>query len=114
AAPGEVAHTEAVEFFVERARATRPAFALTDDNAPAVLDVCRRLDGIPLALELAAAQIRGLEPQQLAKLLGDGMPLLDALSTHSMPSRQRTLRSTQTRRRRAVIITTIHAQRPTL
>src|SRR6185312_4432810 len=54
----EIAAHEAVQLFVDRAHAIRPDFRLTDDNAPAIAEICRRLDGLPLAVELAAARLQ--------------------------------------------------------
>jgi predicted ATPase len=83
----------AVTLFVDRARAVRPDFALTKENAAAVAEICRRLEGLPLAIELAAARTRLLDPDEL---LGRLATSLDALGTGSvdMPQRQRTLRDT--------------------
>jgi predicted ATPase len=83
----------AVQLFVDRARAVRRDFSLTDDNAMAVFEICRRLDGLPLAIELAAARTRLLEPRALLDRLGH---VLDVLGTGpvDLPERQRTLRAT--------------------
>ena len=83
----------AVRLFVDRAQSVRYDFALTDDNAWAVAEICRRLDGLPLAIELAAARSRLLEPSALLDRLGSS---LDALGTGpvDLPERQRTLRAT--------------------
>src|SRR6185503_3395385 len=62
---------EAVQLFVERAQASIASFELADSNANAVRDICRRLDGIPLAIELAAARVRVLSPEQIAGRLDD-------------------------------------------
>src|SRR5262249_21124671 len=74
-----------------RARAVRPDFALTKENAAAVAEICRRLEGLPLAIELAAARTRLLDPGELLRRLATS---LDALGTGSvdMPHRQRTRR----------------------
>ena len=90
---GELAASPAVALFVDRARAVRPGFALTESNAAAVAEICRRLEGVPLAIELAAARIRLLDP---GALLGRLARSLDALGTGAvdMPERQRTLRAT--------------------
>ena len=84
--------SEAVHLFVERARAVRPAFRLTDRNAPAVEQICRRLDGIPLAIELAAARVAVLGPEQIAARLGDRFRVLTGGSRTALP-RYRTLRA---------------------
>jgi predicted ATPase len=83
----------AVALFVDRARAVRPGFALTENNAQAVAEICRRLEGLPLAIELAAARTRLLEPDVLLDRLARS---LDALGTGAvdLPERQRTLRAT--------------------
>ena len=83
---------EAVRLFEERARAALPTFELTDQNVQAVAQVCHRLDGIPLAIELAAARVRGLAPEQLAARLDDRFRLLTGGSRTALP-RQRTLRA---------------------
>jgi predicted ATPase len=83
----------AVALFVDRARAVRPDFTLTGGNAAAVAEICRRLEGLPLAIELAAARTRLLDPDELLRMLATS---LDALGTGpvDMPQRQRTLRDT--------------------
>ena len=85
--------SEAVRLFVERARGVRPSFMLTPDNAPAVAEVCRRLDGVPLAIELAAARVGVLPPRVLLKHLEPRLPLLTG-GPRDAPTRQRTLRDT--------------------
>ncbi|HYW89766.1 MAG TPA: hypothetical protein VFB50_18475, partial [Chloroflexota bacterium] len=82
----------AVQLFVERARAVRPDFALTARNAQAVVVICRRLDGLPLAIELAAAWARMLGPEQLVQRLDDRFRLLVRPSGPRLPARQQTLR----------------------
>jgi non-specific serine/threonine protein kinase len=89
----DVARSEAVRLFVERARAADPDVALTAHNAPALAEVCRRLDGLPLALELAAARVRVLPPEALLARLEPRLPLLTG-GPQDAPARQRTLRAT--------------------
>ena len=91
--PAELESAPAVALFVDRARAVRPGFALTAGNAAAVAEICRRLEGLPLAIELAAARTRLLDP---AGLLGRLTASLDSLGTGAvdLPERQRTLRAT--------------------
>ncbi len=87
-----LARSEAVRLFSERAAAVLPAFALTDRNALAVAQVCRRLDGIPLAIELAAARVKVLTVEQIAVRLDDCFRVLTAGSRTALP-RQQTLRA---------------------
>jgi predicted ATPase len=82
----------AVALFVERARALDNSFALTDENAPIVADICRRLDGIPLAIELAAVRVRFLGPRQLRDRLNERFRVLTGGSRDALP-RQQTLRA---------------------
>jgi predicted ATPase/DNA-binding CsgD family transcriptional regulator len=84
---------EAVRLFVERASAASPGFALTEENAPGVVRICRRLDGMPLALELAAALTRTLSAQQIAERLDDRFLILTGGSRVALP-RKRTLLAT--------------------
>ena len=88
----EVAGCEAVHLFAERARQVQPSFTVTDENAPAVAAVCRRLDGIPLALELAAARVRALAVEEINARLGSRFRLLTGGSRTALP-RQQTLRA---------------------
>ncbi len=87
----EVVQYPAVDLFVQRARALAPDFALTPANAPAVAAICRRLDGLPLAIELAAARIKLLSPRALLDRLDDRLDVLSGGPLH-LPERQRTLR----------------------
>jgi predicted ATPase/DNA-binding SARP family transcriptional activator len=84
---------EGVQMFVERAQAVQKTFALTADTAPAVAQVCSRLGGIPLALELAAARVRAMTLVQMVARLDDHLSLLTD-GSRAAPSRQRTLRAT--------------------
>lgn len=83
----------AVELFVRRAEAVRPAFALTDNNAGTVAEISVRLDGLPLAIELAAARMRVLSPVELLDRLEQRLPLLTG-GPHDVPDRHQTLRAT--------------------
>jgi predicted ATPase/class 3 adenylate cyclase len=87
----DVAASESVRLFVERAMAARPDFTLTDTNAPAVADIVARLDGLPLAIELAAARVRILPVEALRDRLDDRLGLLTS-GARDLPERQRTLR----------------------
>jgi len=87
-----LSHYEAVQLFVERAATVLPGFRLTQDNAPALAQVCARLDGIPLALELAAARASVLRVEQIAARLDDRFRLLTGGSRTAVP-RQQTLRA---------------------
>jgi predicted ATPase/DNA-binding SARP family transcriptional activator len=85
--------SDAVALFIDRAQDVRASFALTEKNAPAVSRICQRLDGIPLAIELAAARVRALDPEQLAERLESSIGLLETGSRAALP-RHRTIRDT--------------------
>jgi predicted ATPase/class 3 adenylate cyclase len=85
--------SEAVRLFVERARSVKPDFRLNAENVEAVVEICRRLDGVPLAIELAAARVRLLSPQAMARRLSTALSLLSG-GARDLPARHRALRST--------------------
>jgi predicted ATPase/DNA-binding CsgD family transcriptional regulator len=85
-----LAANEAVRLFVERARAVSPRFTLTEANAAAVAEICRRLDGLPLALELAASRMKLLSPEALLAQMSDRLRLLTG-GPRDVPARQRTI-----------------------
>jgi predicted ATPase len=91
--PGQLRRYASVNLFTERAHAADPGFELTSGNAAAVAEICRRLDGLPLAIELAAARVRLLPPQALASRLGQRFSLLTG-GARDLPERQRTLHNT--------------------
>jgi predicted ATPase/class 3 adenylate cyclase len=88
----QVAAAEAVRLFLDRARAVRPDFTLTERNAAAVAEICVRLDGLPLALELAAARLTLFSPEELRDRLRDRLDVL-GVGARDLPARQRTIRS---------------------
>ena len=88
-----IAACASVRLFVARAQSVQPFFALTPQNAPAVAELCVRLDGLPLALELAAARTPLLSPEAMLKRLGERLKLLTG-GARDVPQRQRTLRNT--------------------
>jgi predicted ATPase/class 3 adenylate cyclase len=89
----QLAPYEAVQLFVKRAQAVRPDFRLTEDHAAAVAEICLRLDGLPLAIELATARINLFSPEALRDRLGSRLELLRG-GARDMPARQQTLRAT--------------------
>ncbi|MGH2560855.1 MAG: tetratricopeptide repeat protein [Thermomicrobiales bacterium] len=89
----EVAMCEAVTLFVERVRAFRPNFGLTAENAAAIADICHRLEGLPLAIELAAARVKVLSPQALLARLTNRLQVLTG-GPRDLPARLRTMRNT--------------------
>jgi predicted ATPase/class 3 adenylate cyclase len=91
--PESLAQYEAVRLFIERATDVKPDFRITNDNAPAVAEICYRLDGLPLAIELAAARIRLLPPQAMLERLQSRLKLLTG-GARDLPTRQQTLRNT--------------------
>jgi non-specific serine/threonine protein kinase len=88
--PDELLAVPAVRLFVERAQAVQPTFSLTGDNGPTVAQICARLDGLPLAIELAAARLRVLSVEQIAVRLDDAFHLLVG-GSRTAPARQQTL-----------------------
>ena len=86
-----LAQSDAVRLFIERASAVRPDFRVTAENAGAVAEICNRLDGLPLAIELAAARVKVLTPQAMLPKLREGLDML-ASTARDLPERQRTLR----------------------
>ena len=87
----ELSQYDSVALFVDRARAAVPSFAVTSENAPAVAEICFRLDGLPLAIELAAARIKLLSPEAILQRLSRSMTFL-AGGARDLPARQQTLR----------------------
>lgn len=85
-------HYEAIDLFVQRAAAVRPGFTLTTANAHAVAEICTRLDGLPLAIELATARLRLMTPQEMTDRLDQRLALLKG-GSRDLPERQQTLRS---------------------
>jgi predicted ATPase/DNA-binding CsgD family transcriptional regulator len=90
--PEELSKVPSATLFVERVRSVRPGFELTEENAPAVAEICRRLDGLPLAIELAAARTGVLSPAELLARFGSRLPSLGRKAPDA-PERHRTLRS---------------------
>lgn len=89
----QLAQSEAVQLFMERARAVQPGLELTEENAQAITEICLRLDGLPLAIELATARLNVLTPQALAERLGNRLKLLRG-GAQDLPERHQTLRNT--------------------
>jgi tetratricopeptide (TPR) repeat protein len=87
-----LSHYEAIDLFVQRAAAVRPGFTLTDANAHAIAEICTRLDGLPLAIELATARLRLMTPQEMTDRLDQRLSLLKG-GGRDLPERQQTLRS---------------------
>ena len=88
----QLENVDSIRLFVERAATAKPGFALTNDNALALAQICYRLDGIPLAIELAASRVKVLSPEQIAARLDDRFRLLTGGSRTALP-RQQTLRA---------------------
>ena len=93
ASADDLSQFEAIQLFVERARGVRPDFRLTDDNAAAVAEICRRLDGLPLAIELATARLNLFSPDALRDRLAGSFKALGS-GARDLPERQQTLRAT--------------------
>ncbi len=90
---GQWGQYPAVELFVARAREVQPNFAVTEETAPAIAEICMRLDGLPLAIELAAARIKVLPPREMLARLERRLPVLTG-GSRDLPTRQQTLRDT--------------------
>ena len=93
ASSSAIEDSEAVQLFVERAQSARPEFELAASNAEAITEVCRRLDGIPLAIELAAARVTSMSPAEIASLLDERFRLLTG-GRRTAVERHQTLRAT--------------------
>lgn len=93
--PELLGQSPSVDLFIQRARSVRPDFALTQENARSVAEICSRLDGLPLAIELAAARIKALTPQAIKQRLDRCLQLLTG-GARDLPARQQTIRNTIT------------------
>jgi predicted ATPase/DNA-binding CsgD family transcriptional regulator len=91
--PSELQAAESIQLFAQRAEAVSTTFVLDAETTPTIVEICRRLDGIPLAIELAAARVRLLSPSQMVPRLADRFSLLSS-PRRDRPVRQQTLRST--------------------
>jgi predicted ATPase/DNA-binding XRE family transcriptional regulator len=91
--PEQLGQYEGIRLFMQRAQAANSQFTITTENAPAVIELCRRLDGLPLAIELAAARVSVLPPEAVLARLGNRLGLLTG-GARDLPDRQRTLRAT--------------------
>jgi predicted ATPase/DNA-binding XRE family transcriptional regulator len=91
--PEELGRYEGIRLFMQRAQAANSRFTITTENAPAVVELCRQLDGLPLAIELAAARAKLLSPEAVLARLGNRLGLLTG-GARDLPDRQRTLRAT--------------------
>jgi predicted ATPase/class 3 adenylate cyclase len=91
--PRDLSRFEAVALFADRATAVDPGFAIDEDNAGVIVEICRRLDGLPLAIELAASRLRVLSPPAMLERLDRALPLLSG-GPRDLPDRHRTLRDT--------------------
>jgi len=91
--PDTLVQSAAVSLFLERAMAIRSDFAMTSENASAIAEICARLDGLPLAIELAAARVRLMTPEAMVRRLERRLPLLTG-GSRDLPARQQTLRDT--------------------
>jgi non-specific serine/threonine protein kinase len=87
----ELSNYEAIKLFAERAKNTKPNFALSEQNAQAIAEICHRLDGLPLAIELAAARVKFLSPQAILAKLENRLKLLTG-GARDLPARQQTMR----------------------
>ncbi|MDQ2683194.1 MAG: LuxR C-terminal-related transcriptional regulator [Chloroflexota bacterium] len=90
--PDDATNFEAVRLFVDRAQAVDPSFALTSGNVGTIVDICRRVDGLPLAIELAAARVKTLPPEALLMRLRERLRLLSG-TRRDLPERQQTMRN---------------------